>query len=409
MLVMRVLQINTSVNYGSTGRIAEDIGQLLLKEGHESVIAYGRSANKSKSNIIKIGKRIDLFFHLALTLLFDRHGFGSNTATKLFVKQLKDNKPDLIHLHNIHGYYLNIHVLFEFIKEFKIPIVWTFHDCWPFTGHCSYFDAVNCYKWQQQCKKCPNLRAYPKSWFFDNSKINYNQKKSLFADIENLTIITPSVWLAKHVEESFFKGCRVKVIYNGIDLDVFKPQDHSNIYKKFNIPEGKMILGVASKWDKRKGLSDFKRLRSVLPAEVIIVLVGLSEKQLSALPKGIIGIIRTDNIAEMALLYNCASVFVNPTYVDNFPTTNIEALACGTPVVTYNTGGCSESVDNATGFVVKRGDLSELITAINTALLNGKDHYKTACRNRAIRLFNKIHRYRDYIDIYHGIMNIRHK
>jgi putative colanic acid biosynthesis glycosyltransferase len=401
---MKVLQINTSVNYGSTGRIAEDIGRLLLQEGHESHIAYGRSAKDSKSDLIKIGNRTDLFFHYLRTRIFDRHGFGSKKATKKFVHQLELYKPDIIHLHNIHGYYLNIKVLFEYIKKAKIPVVWTFHDCWPFTGHCSYFDSVDCYKWQTECFKCPNIKGYPASWYIDNSRKNFMEKRRLLGNVDDLNIVTPSKWLAEHVKRSFLKIFPVKVIYNGVDLNIFKPNSDKCVFAKFSIPTQKYILGVANVWDDRKGFFDFLELRKMLPSQIGIVLVGLKDQQLSNLSEGMIGVKRTENVDDLAKLYSNALAFVNPTYVDNFPTTNIEALACGTRIVTYTTGGSPEAVDQYTGEVIEKGDLNQLS---KTIISYSNDHadYTQLCRNRAIEFFSKENRYQDYLNLYSDIIN----
>lgn len=388
---MRTLQINTSVNSGSTGRIAEDIGRVLLENGHESYIAYGRGDRPSQSHKIKIGNKRDLYTHGLKTLFFDKHGLGSIRATKSFVQKIDDIKPDAIGLHNIHGYYINYKILFDYIKQKKIPTVWTFHDCWPFTGHCTYFDGVDCFKWETHCNKCPKTNYYPKA-LTDRSYQNFEDKKEAFRDVKKLKIITPSHWLSSHVKNSFLKDYPVEVIHNGIDLKVFKPDQES-----YSADE-KIILGVASTWDARKGLEDFKTLRKNLPLSLKIVLIGLNNKQIESLPAGIQGISRTENIEELVKWYNKATVFVNPTYVDNFPTTNIEALACGTPVITYNTGGSPEAIDSETGVVVGKGDIKGLQTAIIE--IDKTKNMIDLCRQRAEKHFNSKHRYLDYLNLY---------
>lgn len=401
---MKILQINTTVNSGSTGRIAEDIGKILIANGHESFIAYGRGNQSSKSNLIKIGSQKDIILHGLKTALFDRHGFGSTKATQELIEKIEEIKPDVIGLHNIHGYYLNIEVLFNYLEIKKIPIVWTLHDCWAFTGHCTYFDSVGCEKWKTQCEKCPKKSFYPTSYLLDNSKKNYLDKKKLLNKVANGIIITPSKWLKNLVEESFLKY-PVKNIYNGIDLEIFKPQSTiTSIKEKYHITKGKIILGVASIWDERKGLSDFVDLQHQIISDYQIVLVGLSAKQIKELPTGIIGIERTENIQELAALYSASDVFVNPTYQDNFPTTNIEALACGTPVITYNTGGSPEAIDELTGKIVSKGDVQALAKAIEEVLNNGKSFYTKACRLRTENRFNKEDRYVDYLLVYEKIV-----
>lgn len=399
---MKVLQINTTANSGSHGRIAEGIGQLLISKGIDSFIAYGRTANPSVSELIKVGNNFDQTLHLAKTRLFDRHGFGSAIATDTLLHRIIDIGPDIIHLHNIHGYYLNISRLFEFLSRRQIPVVWTFHDCWPFTGHCSYFDAVDCLKWQTECHECPNIKGYPASWFVDNSLKNYRQKMELFTGPDNMVLVSPSKWLAEHLKNSFLSGYEIRVINNGVSLDTFKPTNAESVRQKYGLGN-KYILGIASIWDERKGLDDFIKLRKLLDSEIEIVLVGLSPKQIRNLPIGITGLSRTENTEDLAALYSGAEVFINPTYADNFPSVNLEALACGTPVVTYNTGGSPESIDEKTGLVIARGDLNNLTGAVELIRQNGKARYSNDCRLRAEKLFDKGKKYLQYIELYNEI------
>ena len=261
--------------------------------------------------------------------------------------------------HKVHGYYINLEILFEYIKKKNIPVVWTFHDCWAFTGHCPYFELVHCEKWKTGCYDCEQKRHHPTSLVFDNSKWNWGKKKELFTEIPNLTIVTPSEWLAGLVRQSFFKGCRTEVINNGINLNDFKPTT-GTIIDRLQIGNRKVILGVSSTWAKSKGLDDFIQLASLLPKTYVIVLVGLTKQQKEELPNTIVGIERTDSVKELAELYTLASVFVNPTYEDNYPTTNLESLACGTPVLTYRTGGSVEAAGNEYGKIVDQGNVNQL-------------------------------------------------
>lgn len=304
--MLTLLQINTVINSGSTGHIAEELGKLVIQNGWESYIAYGRNTRPSFSKTIKIGSKISIYFHVLITRLFDLNGFGSYFATKKLVKKIDKIKPDIIHLHNIHGYYLNIKVLFEYLKKINIPIIWTLHDCWGFTGHCSHFTAVQCNKWQSGCSRCPQKKQYPKS-FFDNSKWNYRNKEKIFSDIKNLTIVTPSKWLSEEVKKSFLKYYNIKTINNGIDLKVFK-------YTKKVFTEKKIILGIASIWTNRKGFYDFIELSKLLSEDEIIVLIGISNKQKKLLPKNIVGILRTENQQQLVEWYNRAICFLNLTY-----------------------------------------------------------------------------------------------
>ena len=399
-----LLQINSIINSGSTGRIAEEIGLKAIANGWESYIAFGRNDRPSKSHKIKIGNKLGIYWHVFITRLFDKHGLGSKRATKQLVEDIKKIQPDIIHLHNIHGYYLNYKVLFEYLKTANTPIVWTLHDCWTMTGHCAYFDYISCDKWKTHCCSCPQKKSYPKS-FYDRSFKNYELKKELFSSkITDMVLVPVSEWLSNLLADSFLSEISKKMIHNGIDIAVFTPQQ-SDLKKKLNIENKFILLGVANIWDKRKGLDDFKKLNASLKEDEVIILVGLSEEQIKELPSGVIGISRTENMKQLAEFYSIADVFINPTWEDNYPTTNLEATACGTPVITYKTGGSPESVFPETGLIVEQGNFEELRKTVNTIKQNGKSYYTNACLERAIRLFDKNDRYEDYINLYSELIN----
>ncbi|MGI6413044.1 MAG: glycosyltransferase [Syntrophomonadaceae bacterium] len=393
---MRVLQINSVCGIGSTGRIATDIHNILIEQGHESYIAYGRDLPKNCENAISIGSKIDNYAHVAKTRLLDKHGFGSKQATIEFIDKVKELNPDIIHLHNIHGYYINIEILFEYLKEANKPIVWTLHDCWSFTGHCSHFSYVGCEKWKSECFDCPQKKEYPKSIFLDNSRLNFKMKKDLFTGVKNMTIVTPSKWLGELVKGSFLKDYRIKVINNGIDLSTFKLKEN-DFRRDYKLGDKFIILGVASIWGHRKGIEFFLELSSKLKEDEVIVLVGLSSKQLNEMPDNILGISRTNSVEQLAEIYSSADVFVNPTLEDTFPTTNLEALACGTPVITFDTGGSPESVRKETGLVVNKKDvysLNEAILNIKNLKLSPDDCIKSA------EQFQSTDRFKEYLDLY---------
>lgn len=394
----KLLQINVTANSGSTGKIAEAIGQLAISRGWESWIAYGRGTPQSESHLIRIGNDWDMRWHGVETRLLDNHGLASRRTTRKFISQIKEINPDIIHLHNIHGYFINYPLLFRFLQEWGGPVVWTFHDCWPFTGHCAYFDMVNCNKWQNKCMNCPQRDSYPKS-YIDQSFRNYITKKSSFNTIlSQLTLVPVSKWLSDLLTKSYLCNCRIRKIHNGIDLKLFKPlSDFSK--EKF------VILGVASVWDQRKGLADFIKLSNILSDRYKIILIGLSEKQIKSLPPNIQGIRRTENINQLVELYSIADVFINPTWEDNFPTTNIEALACGTPVITYRTGGSPEAIDSNTGIVVEQGDVQGLKKAIETIRTSSDRFTPELCRGRAEKYFNQDDRFEEYFELYEKIIN----
>ena len=345
---MRIVHINTVPN-GSTGTIMMNIHQELLKEGYESYVVWGRGRKAENKTEIYMNDKLGVYFHAVYSRLTGKTGFASRRATKKLLNRIEEIKPDIIHLHNIHGYYINIELLFNYIKEKNIKVVWTLHDCWAFTGHCSHFEYVGCEKWKEECKKCKQLKQYPKA-LIDNSKWCYKKKKELFTGVKNLTIITPSDWLKNLVKQSFLKDYNTITIHNGIDTTIFKPiaKEKLQFRKNYGLEDKKIILGVASVWNERKGLNDFIELSKILDDEYIIVLVGLNKKQIKKMPANIIGIERTENVYELVDIYNSADVFFNPTHEDNYPTVNLEALAVRIPVFAYCTGACKEqtSIDS---------------------------------------------------------------
>lgn len=395
---MKIAQINTVCGNGSVGRITVDIYHALKKSGHEGRIFYGRRTAPEGVDAKNFGSNFDMGVHVLRTFVEGTHGFSSQGQTKKLIEQLKIYQPDLIHLHNIHGFYLDVEELFAYLKVCGMPVVWTLHDCWSFTGHCAYFDYVQCEKWKTGCERCPQYRnTYPYALFKDASKKNYVRKKAVFTGVKGLTIVTPSKWLGELVKESYLKEYPVKVIPNGIDLEKFVPQKRKERKKH-------LILGVANVWDRRKGLDYFKQLYQMLDAEKYeIAVVGVSKKQIKELPEGMIGIEHTQNVEELMQLYSEASVFANPTLEDNFPTTNLEALACGTPVVTFATGGSVESIDEFTGRIVAKKDMQAFGNAV-VEVCENVENMRAACRERAL-LYNKYDRFGEYLNLYEESIN----
>ena len=392
----RLLQINSTANWGSTGKIAEQIGERAIAHGWESYIAYGRVANNSSSTLIRIGGPLSQMWHLIQTRLFDRHGRGSKHATKELIRKIEELKPDIIHLHNIHGYYINYPILFNYLNSTNIPVVWTLHDCWAFTGHCAHFINGDCDKWKRVCDKCELKGNYPKT-YRSNAKANFELKRQLFGKT-NATLIPVSDWLSVLVEDSFLKDKSRFVIHNGINIEIFKPQNRGED-NRIN------ILGVSSTWDNTKGLGDFYKLREVLNTNrYSITLVGLTKQQIKLLPEGIVGVERTNSMEELAKIYSNADIFVNPTYADTFPTTNLEAMACGTPVITYKTGGCPEAITHDTGIAVEQGDINGIVRAIETICAKGKGYYRDACRKYAVENFDKKRCFEKYIALYDDLL-----
>ena len=377
----KLLLINSVCGIGSTGRICADIAKQYEQDGYEVKIAYGRSDEIDKGTekyAVRIGTKADVYAHVAYTRLFDKHGLASKSATKKFIDWAEGYDPDILWLHNIHGYYINYEMLFDWIKthqkeqaELGKPVMevkWTLHDCWAFTGHCSHFTFVGCEKWKDRCNDCPQKKEYPAGLLSDNSADNYDRKRKAFRGVRNLTIITPSGWLERLVKESFLGEYPTEVRYNTVDKTVFKPTPSDFRLKHGIRDDQKMILGVSSVWNDRKGLSDFVTLFNKLSEtgskKYKIVLVGLTEAQIKDMPNEMICIPKTSSREDLAKIYTAADVFVNPTYEDTFPTVNLEAESCGTKVFTYDTGGCGETIFLTDSVVVPVGNIFEIVSLL---------------------------------------------
>lgn len=398
---MKVLQINSVCGVGSTGRITTDLYKVLEEQGHECVIAYGRGNAPKDIKSIKIGTNLDNYMHVTKTRVFDKHGFGSIKATKEFIKKAIEYDPDVIHLHNIHGYYINIELLFDYIKKTEKPVVWSLYDCWSFTGHCYHFDYIGCDKWKTGCYRCEQKKEYPTSYFYDSSRENYQRKKNIITSYDRINIVPPTKWLSNLVSDSYLSKFPKEIIPSGIDLGIFKPTQ-SDLRIKYKLDNKYVVLGVSSGFSKSKGSKYFIELANNLPDEYKLVLIGVKEEQRRLFPENVVMLPRTHNTAELAQFYTLADVFVNPTLQETQGLTNIEALACGTAVVTFNSGGSPECIDSSCGYVVERGDLNGLIEAITKACkvpFNGND-----CIQRA-RLFDKSKLFKDYIELYKDVLH----
>ena len=402
---MKIAFINSVYKYGSTGRIVEDLMNLARSTGKEARVFYGRlTSSNHKTEEVLFEKKFEIAVHGVISRVFDRHGFGSKKATKRLIRLLEEYDPDIIHLHNLHGYYLHIEKLFGYLQSSEKHVIWTLHDCWPYTGHCAYYDYLGCYKWKNGCHSCQAIREYPRSFLVDNSKSNYYEKKRILTNINNLVIVTPSDWLRNEIRESFLSEHRAATIPNGVDLDIFYPvsSQHEKVFlrEKYKINSRNVILGVANKWEKRKGLDYMIRLADQIRSDesAKVVIVGDSGKKIDH--PNILHIKRTSN-REMLRDFYCLSDFlVNPTLEDNFPTINIEALACGIPVITFNTGGSPESLNKECGIVVEKGNYEALLVAVKEYYINRPN--ALTCRERA-KIYEKNSQYMEYIRLYEKI------
>ena len=400
---MKVLEINSVCGIRSTGRICTDLADVLKENGHECKIAYGRetATEKYKDISYRIGSDADIKLHALKARLFDSAGFGSKKVTEGLIEKIKEYDPDIIHLHNIHGYYIDIEILFNYLAAADKPVIWTLHDCWAFTGHCAYFTTAACDRWKSECCDCPMKKSYPSSILLDRSKQNWNKKKALFTSVKNMTLVTPSEWLAWLVRQSFLGKYPVKAIPNGIDLAAFKPTK-SNFREKYGLQNKKVILGVATAWSERKGLNEFKELASLLDEDYKVVLLGLNAEQIKDLPQNILGLPSTDTLEELAGIYTEADVFVNAGKEETMGLTTVEAMACGTPAAVSNLTAVPEVVTPDGGIVLEKLTAEGIKQGIEKVLGTAFNTRKNAEK------YEKKQQYFKYLNLYNEILGAKH-
>ncbi len=390
---MKLFYINAVCGTGSTGRIVTDLVALLHSQGSQAKAAYGvgQAHSIQPEDAVKINTPLGYYTHNALARLTDRTGLYSNAQTRRLLREIERFDPDIVHIHNLHGYYVNYEILMEGLTRIGKPIVMTLHDCWAFTGHCTHFDRIGCQQWHTQCAHCPQLRRYPSCYTRGDVARNWERKKAAFTAPRNLYITTPSRWLAELAGQSFL-GCQpIHVIPNGADTRIFRPTPGAKL------PADKpVLLGVANVWEENKGLADFTLLSRLLGGEYQIVLVGLTPKQKKALPREILGICRTESRQTLAQLYTAAELLVNPTYEETFPTVNLEAQACGTPVVTYASGGAPETLLPGMGRTVPRGNVEALAQAIRQGI--------PVPPNLSVEALDSARAYGQYLALYRDIL-----
>lgn len=394
----RVVAINT-YSFGSTGKVMQGIASKATEHGYNvnMFVAEGAKATNPNAPVSEINTHLGNRWATVLSKITGFDGCFAAFSTMKMLRKIDKISPDIVHLHNLHHAYVNLPILFHYLKKRNIPVVWTLHDCWSFTGHCPHFEYEKCDKWKTGCFDCPRYRQYPRS-LVDNSRFMWKWKKGWFTGIENMRLVTPSQWLANLVEESFLNDYVVDVIPNGVDLNVFKPTV-SDFRNQYSIAEDhKIVLGVASVWNHHKGLDAFLELAKRLPDDYRVVLVGTNEETDKLLPNNVISIHKTENQTILAQIYSAADVFVNPTREDTFPTVNLEALACGTPVITYNTGGSPECIDDTCGIVVAQGDIGIMESAIKK-VCQEKAFESDGCRKKAEE-YSADDQFEKYIGIY---------
>lgn len=397
---MKIVQINATYGRGSTGVICADISKMLFENDIDNLVYYAVGSSGEESGK-KYAQDFDIKLAAVVSRISGNYGFTSKRITKTLVKELDAFKPDIVHLHNIHSHNCHLTELTDYFCDKKIKVVWTFHDCWAFTGYCTHFLMSGCDKWRTQCGSCPQYKHF--SLFFDRSSQLFCKKRKLLSGLD-LTVVTPSQWLADIVKQSFLSDHRVEVIHNGVDLTVFKPEI-SDIRMRYGIPpDKKMILGISFDWSVRKGLDVFCELSKRLDKERYqIVLVGLQGGSSSGIPDSIIAVPRISDKSELRRMYSAADVFVNPTREDTFPTVNMESIACGTPVITSDAGGCRETISSQTGVVDSDLDVDGIIKAINE-ITSSNQYGREVCRSYACEHFDKLKVYKSYLSLYKGLV-----
>ena len=391
---MKIAHLNSVYHFGSTGKIVESLNLACLDNEIESLAFYGRKKS-DYPNTYFFSYLLNFPIDLTLSFFKDNAGFNSKKVTKRLISKLKEFKPDLIHIHNIHGYYLNLEMLINYLNEAEIKVVMTLHDCWSFTGFQVHFDYDQNDDFEKLAKGSYLTKEYPFRYKVKNNEKNYQLKKELFTSIKDLVVVSPSKYLKSYVDKSFLNKYPSIVINNGIDLKKFSYNKNSTKTDK------KIILGVASIWDANKNLKDFIKIVEKLPEDYQGLVVGLSKKQISKLPKKIIGMTRTERVEDLVELYNSAYLFLNPSLQENFPTVNIEALACGLPIVAYDSGGSAEIFEGC-GYKVKKGDVNQ---AVDVIINNDFDSLSEKCQERANRLYSKELMLKKYLQLYKTLVN----
>lgn len=409
-----LLQIDICRNSGSTGKISEDIGKLAIQRGWNSYKAYSYvldDRRESDNILIPVGDKAGYYLSIIETRLFDNHclGLSNKRGTEELIKTIEEIKPDIIQLHDIKGYFLNIRILFEYLAKRDIPIVWTVHSCWQFTGHCGHFDYLGCERWKTGCYKCPGKKQYPTSWLLDRSKKNWEEKRELFTGVSNITLVPVSNWLSNLIGESFLKDLPRQVIYNGIDTNVFKPmENYGNLVEQYGLHNKIVLLAAATAWGEKKGFNDYLKLREYLSDDYIIVLIGLKPELTASLPRGIVGISKTNDQEELAKWYSLADVVLNLSYEETFGLTTVEGFGCGTPSVVYNKTASPELISKGVGYVVDAGNIQAVADAVNHLIKdNSKDYYRDNCRKYALAKFDKENNFNKYIELYDTLLEKR--
>lgn len=399
---MKVLQINVVNGTKSTGRACLELAEYLNENGHQSYVACALGQNYDFEYLIGsyFGKKV----HALFSRLFGNQGYYSRFSTYKLIKYIDTLNPDIIHLNTLHSNYINLKMLFNYINIKNMPTVITLHDAWFYTGKCCFYTEANCFRWLNECGKCPQLKKDNPSWFFDRTMKNLLDKKKWIENTQRLAVVGVSDWITNEARRSILNTAKIiSRVYNWIDLDEFKPIKNTSLKKALNLQGEFIIIGVASKWVDRKGLLSFIELSKMITNGMKIILVGRIDEDVS-LPNNIINIPETNSKQELAEYYSMADVFITFSKEESFGKVTAEALACGTPAIVYDSTANSEIVGEDCGYVVQTDNIVEVMSCITKIELHGKETFSDNCRQFVINNFSKEDRIRDYLDIYTNLV-----
>ena len=402
---MRVVQINTVYKKNSTGRTCWEVEKALVEKGYDCLTIHQLGLHIDDEHDYIVNGTFGYYIHKLFSRVIGLDGYYSRTATKRAIEVIKTFNPDLIHLRNLHGGYINLPELYDFLKTADIPVIYNLHDTWAYTGKCPEYDNVKCEKWKSECKECPQYRRYPRSWFFDRSRKMYNDKKNWYKGIRNLTVVGVSDYMKSEALKSpLFENRRIERIYNWIDLDTFRPKQDVN-RKKYGLPEGFLVIGVSSYWKKNTEYEEICELAGTLQGQAHVCLVGGDSLELPY--SNMIHIPFTESVEELACLYSTADVFVSLSTAESFGKVAAEAIACGTPAVVYNTTGIAEIPKDGCGYVVAKHSIEEVKKAVLKVKENGKESYQLKCRSRAETEFSYLKNVEQLINLYREVSHER--
>ncbi len=402
---MKILQINAVYGFASTGRTCSEMTEVLLSWGHKVCTLSTANHGIAENNLL-IGTKLDRKIHAYMSRIFGLQGYFSRASTRKMIRFIDDYKPDIVHLRNLHGNYINLKMLLGYLAKKDIATVVTLHDCWFYTGKCTHYTLDKCMKWQSGCNNCPRLKKDNQSWFFDRTGKMLNDKYKYFSKIPRLAVVGVSKWITDEARRSILKNADIiDSIYNWIDIEKFKKYDDADTLRgKYGLEDKYIIISVAAKWGNGKGLDKFIELSQKLESDEVIVLVGTMPDDI-VLPSNVIAVGRTDSTEELAKWYCTSDVCISLSKEESFGKTVAEAQACGTPAIVFNSTALPELVGDDCGAVIENeGELCDAIAKIKK---NGKDYYSSRCIKNVCDNFDMVTNVNRYVDIYRKLLQMK--